>query len=343
MPSMGNHSKRQVREAAVPVLADPHGVITSLNRGAPGQRSRWQAIGAGALITLIALGLAAYAAAASYESVSALAAAHHVPLARLNPAGIDGGLFGVILIDIVLTSMGQPLGWLRLAARLFAAGTIAANFAAGWPDPAGIGLRIAAPALFVILTEVARAVLLRRLKAASGEQKVRRRDRDKIPLARWFLAFGPTRRLWRRMKLWDIASYREALAMEMRRQRAMQSLAVHYKTRDWRGLAPSDLVWMLDGGLFMDDALAQVAALVAPPATPEEPPAATPRTRQRGRPKAATPDASDLAAKRAKAKRLLSATPPPTLADVKAKTGLSERTLSRIKSGLPRRLHVAGE
>ena len=39
------------------------------------------------------LGLAAYAAAASYESVSGLAAAHHVPLSRLNPLGIDGGLF----------------------------------------------------------------------------------------------------------------------------------------------------------------------------------------------------------------------------------------------------------
>lgn len=343
MRLMPSHRKRRIRTCTTPVLADPSGAIAALNGREHAQRRHWQAIAAGALIGLIALGLAAYAAAASYESVSALAAAHQVPLARLNPAGIDGGLFGVILIDIVLTSMGQPLGWLRVTARLFAAGTIAANFAAGWPDPVGIGLRIAAPALFVILTEVARAVLLRRLKARSGVQKVRRRDRDKIPLARWFLAFRQTRQLWRRMKLWDIPSYREALAMEMRRQRAMQSLAVHYKTRNWRALAPSDLVWMLDSGVFMDDALAQVAVLVAPRAMPDEPPAATLPSRQRGRQKAATPDATEAARRRAKAARLLSATPAPALADVKAKTGLSERTLSRIKSELPRRLHVAAE
>ena len=97
-------------------------------------RTKWQAAGAAAiaaLIALIGLGLAAYSAAASYESVSGLAVAHHVPLPRLNPLGIDGGLFGVIVISVALIWMGVRLPWLRATARLFAAGTVAANAAAG--------------------------------------------------------------------------------------------------------------------------------------------------------------------------------------------------------------------
>jgi hypothetical protein len=38
--------------------------------------------------------------AGSYTSVAHLAAAHHVPLLRLVPAGIDGGLLGTVLLDI---------------------------------------------------------------------------------------------------------------------------------------------------------------------------------------------------------------------------------------------------
>lgn len=343
---------RRTRKAPVPVsapvvlhVADPDGVLPALTaHGKPGKHSRWPAIAAGTLIVLVATGLAAYAAAASYESVSALAAEHHVPLARLNPAGIDGGLFGVILIDIVLTAMGQPLGWLRMAARLFAAGTIAANFTAGWPDPAGIGLRIAAPFLFVILTEVARAVLLRRLKARSGEQKTRRRDRDKIPLGRWVLAFRPTFRLWKRMNLWGIKSYREALAMEMRRQRAAQSLATHYKTRDWRALAPSDLVWMLDGGLFMDDALAQVQAIVTAPVQGDAPgsgsgPSRPKSSRRRSRPKPARgrvperPAGADLDTE-AEALRILGAEPKISGGELGRRLGKSESYGCRLKNKL---------
>lgn len=224
----------------------------------PREWKRWKIATVACFIILVALGLAAYAAAASYESVSHLAAAKNVPLSSYTPAGIDGGLFGVIVIDIALTWAGQPLGWLRLMARLFAAGTIAANASAGWPDPAGVGLRIAAPALFVVLTEVARAVLLRR----NRDQGVRE---EGIPLARWLIAPAQTFAMWRRMMLWRVRDYGLAVELDLSRRRAIVALTSHYAPADWRKTAPADLVWMLRNGVRMTEALDLVAKLVAPP------------------------------------------------------------------------------
>lgn len=247
---------------------------------APSERARnsrrvlrkWHAAAVVSLLAAIGAGLAAYAAAASYESVSAAAVAHHVPLASLNPLGLDGGLFGIVVLDIVLTWTKQPVWWLRLTARLFAGGTIAANAAAGWPDPVGTGLRIAAPALFVLLVEVARFVLLRRNRAE-------RPGGERIPAARWLLAPWPTFVLWRRMKLWRIRDYRTAVDIELSRRQAIVRLTVRYAGKDWRKAAPADVVWMLRNGVRMDGALARVAELTAPPPVPE--PAAKPGPRDR--------------------------------------------------------------
>ena len=239
----------------------------------------WRLWTVAALVTVVALALAAYAAAASYESVSGLAASRGVPLPRLNPLGIDGGLAGVILFDIALTWVRQPIGWFRLVARLFAAGTIAANAAAGWPDPVGTGLRIAAPALFVILMEAARTVLLRR-----------DRQDERIPLARWLLAFRPTFAMWRRMKLWQISSYPAALAMDLARRQAIMKLTARYSAGDWRALAPNDLVWMLDEGVLMDEALARVAELTKPePVVQGRSSGQKKRTRSSGQKRAGSP------------------------------------------------------
>ena len=210
------------------------------------------------VVAAVALLLAGYGAAGSYVSLWHLAAAHKVPLPRLNPAGLDGGLIGVIVLDITLTWARHPLAWLRFAARMFALGTLAANAAAGWPDPVGVGLRIFAPALIVVITEAVRAVLLDRAQD----------DRDPIPLIRWFLAPRSTARLWRRMKLWRITSYRAAVDMELSRLQAIEKLTACYSGNgprlDWRRHAPADLVWMLRNGVKMDEALARVAELTAP-------------------------------------------------------------------------------
>ena len=224
-------------------------------------RSVATALGIGAVIGIIialTLGLAAYAAAASYESVSGLAVRLHVPLPRLNPVGIDGGLLGVIVLDIALTWIRKPIRWLRFTARLFAAGTVAANVMAGWPDPAGIGLRIAAPVLIIVIVEAGRHILLHR----DDEP-----DADRIPRIRWLIDFRGTFALWRRMHLWGEKSYTRAVDIELERIAAMEKLSMRYGPDEWAAEAPADLVWMLRAGVRMTEALARVAELTAGPAS----------------------------------------------------------------------------
>ena len=225
-----------------------------------------------ALVALIAAGLGTYAAAASYDTVSHLAAAKNVALPRLNPIGIDGGLAGVIILDIVATWLDEPIWWLRLAARAFAVGTVAANAAAGWPDITGTGLRVGAPVLFVVITEAGRTLLLRGKKAEERKRKAARRKRraeeraqrrtDRIPAVRWLLDFRGTWAMWRRMRLWREPSYARAVAMELERLAAMEQLAMEYGAGEWQHKAPADLVWMLTSGVRMTEALARVPELI---------------------------------------------------------------------------------
>lgn len=221
----------------------------------------WQSRTVATVIIAIALGLAAYSAAADYETVSGQAAKYGVALAGLNPLGILGGLFGITAIDIALTWIGRPIWWLRLFARLFAIGVVAANGSAGWPSPVGTGLRVAAPALFVIITEAGRRTLLRADEEAERERK-RRRD-ERIPRVRWLLDFGGTLALWKRMRLWRIRSYASAVDMELSRLVAIEQLAARYP-QGWRQAAPADVVFMLTRGIRMEQVLAKVAELTSP-------------------------------------------------------------------------------
>jgi hypothetical protein len=208
-------------------------------------------------VALAAGCLLAYGVAGSYASVTHLASAHHVPLPLLVPVGIDGGLAGTVLLDIVLTWIGFPVWWLRWLARLLTAGMIAANGAAGWPDPVATGLHLAAPVMILAVIEAGRSVLLRR--PGPGERR-----REAVPLARWLLAPWPTWKLWRRMVLWQVTSYRTAIETEQRRLRALYQLRSRYGER-WDRHVPDDLAWMLRDGVLLEDAFSVIAELAGPP------------------------------------------------------------------------------
>ncbi|MCI2423861.1 DUF2637 domain-containing protein [Saccharopolyspora sp. K220] len=131
---------------------------------------------AGCLASMITgAGLAAYGAAGSYQTLAALAADKGLPLPTLVPVGVDGGLFGVVVVDLVLTWIGHPIVWLRQLVRLLATATVLANAAAGWPDPIAVGLHTAAPVMLLAMIEAARTVLLRRIDARTPTL------RDRIP------------------------------------------------------------------------------------------------------------------------------------------------------------------
>jgi hypothetical protein len=204
---------------------------------------------------LVAVGLAAYGAAGSYSTISAKAVAVGVPLPELAPIGIDGGLVGVVVLDLVLAWTRHPVGWLRFLARLLTIGTVLANVSAGWPNLVAVGLHAAAPLMLLVMVEAGRAVLLRRFGLMSST------TRDRIPVGRWILSPWRTLLLWRRMVLWQVTSYRSALHLEARLRRARTLLKVRFGRR-WRRKAPADVVWMLGFGPFVQEACAQVDKIV---------------------------------------------------------------------------------
>jgi hypothetical protein len=199
--------------------------------------------------------MAGYGLAGSYLTISVQAERHDVPLAWLVPAGIDGGLVAVVVLDLVLTWIGSPVGWLRQLVRVLSVGTVVVNVIAGWPDPVAVGLHGAAPLMLLAMLEASRGVLLRQI----GEARSIRREL--IPLIRWLLAPWRTLLLWRRMALWQITSYRTAIDTELQLRRAITLLQVRYGRR-WRRQAPADLVWMLRTGVDVGEACEEVRALV---------------------------------------------------------------------------------
>jgi hypothetical protein len=205
-------------------------------------------------VALAAGCLLAYGVAGSYTSVAHLAGAHGVPLPQLVPVGIDGGLIGTVLLDIVLTWTGFPVWWLRWLTRILTVGMIAANGAAGWPDPVATGLHLAAPVMILAVIEAARSVLLRRPDPAGDR-------REPIPLARWVLAPWPTWKLWRQMVLWRVTSYQAAIETEQRRLRAVYRLRGVYGDA-WHRRVPDDLAWMLRSGVLLDEAFTLVTELI---------------------------------------------------------------------------------
>jgi len=226
---------------------DPMG-LTNLTSG-----QKWALAG----VILLGAALAFYGFAGSYTTLFRLAAQHAVPLPRLNPIGVDGGLVGVVALDIVLAWVGSPIAWLRQLARVLTVATVTLNAIGGWPDPVAITLHTFAPVMILAMVEAARTVLLRRAGKLAGLY------RDPIPLARWLLdvrTFG----LYRRMVLWQQTSYRAAVDIEIERRRAIMTLRAEFGRR-WRRRAPRDLVWMIRSGVRIDDALNRVRALTVDP------------------------------------------------------------------------------
>ena len=84
-------------------------------------------------------------------------------------------------------------------------------------------------------------------------------------------------------------------------------------------------------------ALQEERAIKPVPSAPSDAPKSAPVKRASARQK----PASDRAAKRARAERLLRANPAMSRAEVVAASGVSERTADRIRAELPRHLHIA--
>jgi hypothetical protein len=103
---------------------------------------------------------------------------------------------------------------------------------------------------------------------------------EKIRFSRWLLAFPSTFALWRRMTLWEVTSYTEALAREKERQLARADLRERYG-RTWRSKTPRRERVMLRMG-DLAPATEQQTTTPPPVEKPQAPPAEPkPRPRRR--------------------------------------------------------------
>ncbi|MFI6345181.1 DUF2637 domain-containing protein [Streptomyces sp. NPDC050560] len=179
---------------------------------------------------LAAAGVGALGLISSFDAVSAAAArwGFHVPW--MLPVGIDVAIPVFTVANLLLIRMDMALAWVRFVPWVLTLITCGLNIAAGQ----GMWAKVAhgtMPLLWVVFSEIGAHIYAVRIGAATG------RRMEKIRFSRWLLAFPSTFALWRRMTLWEVTSYSEALAREKERQLARADLRERYG-RNWRSKTP---------------------------------------------------------------------------------------------------------
>jgi hypothetical protein len=176
--------------------------------------------------------IAAIGFAGSYAAVRELAVQKGFgDFSLVFPIGIDAGICVLLALDLLLTWLRIPFPLLRQTAWLLTAATIAFNGAASWPDPLGVGMHAVIPVLFVVSVEAARHAVGRIADITADKHM------EGVRITRWLLSPLPTFLLWRRMKLWEIRSYEEAVRLEQHRLVYEAQMQARFGRR-WRRKAP---------------------------------------------------------------------------------------------------------
>ncbi|GGT99341.1 DUF2637 domain-containing protein [Streptomyces lateritius] len=179
---------------------------------------------------LAAAGVGALGLISSFDAVSAAAVRWGFGEPWMLPVGIDVAIPVFTVANLLLIRMDMALAWVRFVPWVLTLVTCGLNVAAGH----GMWAKVAhgtMPLLWVVFSEIGAHIYAVRIGAATG------RRMDKIRASRWLLAFPSTFSLWRRMTLWEITSYADALAREKERQLARADLREQYGRR-WRSKTP---------------------------------------------------------------------------------------------------------
>ncbi|WP_327290763.1 DUF2637 domain-containing protein [Streptomyces sp. NBC_01198] len=176
--------------------------------------------------TVLGVGVGGVGLAMSFDTVSAAAARWGFTTPGMLPLAIDLAIPVFTVINLLLIRMDMPLAWARFVPWLLTGVTCWLNIAAGTSLSAKVA-HGTMPLLWVVLSEVAAHVYAARIGAVTG------RRMEKIRRSRWLLAPLSTFTLWRRMTLWEITSYSDALARERGRQLARADLRSEHGRR-WR-------------------------------------------------------------------------------------------------------------
>ncbi|MFE6946088.1 DUF2637 domain-containing protein [Streptomyces chartreusis] len=170
---------------------------------------------AAAAIVIAALALAGIGLYLSFEHVAEFA---HKKLrfksldkGRLFTVGVDVGIMVMIAVDLLMAWLRRPISWIRYPVWLLTGATVVLNAASGAPEGAwklidyvAAGAHGVVPVLFITVVELGRDAIDRVVRPEQAE-------RDSIPWLRWILAPLATARIFRRMRLWGVASYPEMI------------------------------------------------------------------------------------------------------------------------------------
>jgi hypothetical protein len=217
-------------------------------------------------VAVLAAGVGALGLASSFEALRAAGARWDFASPWMLPVGVDCAIPVFTASFLLLVRTDMPLAWVRFVPWALTGVTCCLNVAAG----RSLSARLAhgtMPLLWVVLSEVAAHVYASRIGAVTG------RRMEKIRRSRWLLAPLATFALWRRMTLWEITSYADALGRERERQLARAELRERHGRR-WRSRTPRRERVLLKLGELAPAPVAD-AAVEAPPApkSPAEAPA----------------------------------------------------------------------
>ncbi|WP_328920331.1 DUF2637 domain-containing protein [Streptomyces sp. NBC_00208] len=179
---------------------------------------------------LAAAGVGALGLISSFDAVSAAALRWGFGAPWMLPVGIDLAIPVFTVANLMLIRMDMALAWVRFVPWALTLVTCGLNVSAGH----GTWAKVAhgtMPLLWVVFSEIAAHIYAVRIGAVTG------RRMDKIRASRWLLAPLSTFALWRRMTLWEVTSYGDALARERERLLARAALRERHG-RLWRSKTP---------------------------------------------------------------------------------------------------------
>jgi hypothetical protein len=221
----------------------------------------------------------------SFKAVSFRMRPDFGALAPAVPVGVDAGILVSSAAYLSLARRDEAPRWLRLVPHGLTGATVYLNLMSG-QSPAGRIAHAVMVGLWAVAVEAAVHVVRHRLGLETGTRM------DRIRRSRWLLAPLSTALLWRRMVLWEITSYRTALAHEQRRVLARMTLRQTYG-RWWRWRAPAGERLALRTMSRLGPAPATSPPAPARPAVQR--PTTTPRTAGKRAPRARTGKRTDPA------------------------------------------------
>ncbi|MFI2311522.1 hypothetical protein AMK17_12725 [Streptomyces sp. CB00072] len=226
---------------------------------------------------LAAAGVGALGLISSFDAVSDAAAGWGFSEAWMVPVGMDVAIPVFSVANLLLIRMDMPLAWVRFVPWILTLVTCGLNVSAGH----GLWAKVAhgtMPLLWVVFSEIGAHIYASRIGAVTG------RRMDKIRASRWLLAFPSTFALWRRMTLWEVTSYADALTRERERLLARAELRERHGRR-WRSQTPRRERVLLKLGELNPATEQEPATPPEPDTAPAPEPLAAPETEPKPRTK----------------------------------------------------------